>query len=295
MIFTLLRAFHAVAAEGSFTRAAAALNVSQPTVTVQVKNLESHFRVELFLRSGRRVTLTDTGRALFELTRRLMSLEAEAIDLLGERGGFRGGTFRVAAVGPYHVTEMLALFNKRYPEIKVMVEIGNSQEALKALFEFRADVAVLAQVKDDQKLLARPFSRHEVVVFTNLDHPFAARDSVSIKDLQDQRMVLRESGSTTRLAFEDALAQAGVTVDTGMEIGSREAVWMAVERGIGIGVVSDIEFVPHPRLRTVRIEDAEIYTFAHVVCLAERAEARMVKAFFEVVNTLAGGEEANRA
>lgn len=286
MSYTQLRSFHAVAAQGSFTKAAEALNVSQPTVTIQVGSLEKRFGVELFLRRGRRVFLTETGEALFNVTRHMMSLEAEAIDLLADRGGLLGGTLNVAAVGPYHVTEMLALFNERYPAVKIRVEIGNSQDALKALHDYHADVAVLAQVKDDPRLMARPYSRHEVVVFTNLNHPFAARDSIGIKDLQGQRMVLRESGSTTRLAFEEAIAKAEVSVDTVMEIGSREAVWMAVERGIGLGVVSDIEFVAHPRLRTVRISDAEVYTYAHVVCLADRAEARLLRAFFDVVKTL---------
>lgn len=282
MIHTQLRSFHAVAAEGGFTAAARALNVTQPTVTVQVKSLEQYFNVELFHRRGRKVVLTDSGRGLFALTRRIMSLEAEATELLNALGGFHSGQLKVAAVGPYHVTEMLAGFNERYPGIKVSVETGNSQDALQALLEFRADVGVLAHVEDDPRIIAQPFSRHPVIVFVNKNHRFAGRGAVRIEELNGERMVLRETGSTTRLAFEAALSRAGTTINPVMEIGSREAVWMAVQRGIGIGVVSDIEFVPHPDLRTVEIKDAEIYTYAHVVCLAERLDSRMIKAFFEV-------------
>ena len=118
------------------------------------------------------------------------------------------------------------------------------------------------------------------------NHRFARRESVRIEELDGERVVLREVGSTTRLAFETALRRSGVTIDPVMEIGSREALWMAVQRQIGIGVVSSIEFVPHPDLRTVRILNAEVFTYAHVVCLAERAESRMIKAFFEVANEL---------
>ena len=114
----------------------------------------------------------------------------------------------------------------------------------------------------------------------------ARRKAIRIAELSGERMVLREIGSTTRRAFEAALNRAGIAIDPVMEIGSREAVWMAVQRGIGIGVVSDIEFVPHPNLRPVRIKDAEVYTYAHVVCLAERADSRMIKAFFEVASVL---------
>ena len=98
--------------------------------------------------------------------------------------------------------------------------------------------------------------------------------------------MLREVGSTTRRAFEEALKAAGVTINPVMEIGSREAIWMAVQRGIGIGIVSEIEFVPHPRLRVLKVLDAEIYTYAHVVCLAERYESRIISAFLDVVDDL---------
>ena len=96
----------------------------------------------------------------------------------------------------------------------------------------------------------------------------------------------RETGSTTRLAFEAALNAKGVHVDPVMEIGSREAVWLAVARGIGIGVVSDIEFIPHPDLRTVQVTDANIYTTAHVTCLADRRDARLIRAFLDVAAEL---------
>ena len=155
MIHTQLRSFHAVASEGGFTAAARALNVTQPTVTVQVRSLEDYFKVELFHRRGRTVVLTDTGRDLFELTRRIMSLEAEATDLLNAVGGFHSGQLKVAAVGPYHVTEMLASFNERYPGIKVSVETGNSQDALQALFEFRADVALRSAERIEDLLRER--------------------------------------------------------------------------------------------------------------------------------------------
>ena len=82
--------------------------------------------------------------------------------------------------------------------------------------------------------------------------------------------------------MEAALDKHGVTVDPVMEIGSREAVWLAVARGIGVGVVSDIEFIPRPDLRTIAIENADIHTTAHVNCLMERRESRMISAFFEV-------------
>jgi len=295
MIYTQLRAFHAVAAEGSFTAAAKALRVGQPTITTHVRELESRFQVELFHRRGRRAVLTEAGEALLSVTQRLVTNEAEAVDLLRSFGGFRSGHLRVGAVGPYHVTEMLAAFNERYPGVSVSVRVGNSKEVLQSLFDFSADVAVLAHTEDDRRLLAIPYSRHPVVVFVNRRHPWSARDSIRIEELEGARVVLREVGSTTRLAFEEALARAGIVIDPVMQIGSREAVWMAVRRGIGLGIVSEIEFYPDPRLHKLRVSNAEIFTYAHVVCLAERQESRLIRAFLTVVETLLAGRRAHAA
>jgi aminoethylphosphonate catabolism LysR family transcriptional regulator len=286
MLYTQLRAFHGVAAHGGFTAASRVMNVGQPTLTSHVKALEQAFDVELFHPRGRRVVMTDAGIALFQLTRRIMDIEGEARDLLHAFGGFNVGELHVGAVGPFHATEMLSLFSEKFPDIKLSVALGNSREMVDLLLDYSVDVAVLAHVEDDPRIYALPFSRHPVRLFVPTTHPFAKRKKIRIRDLQGQRMVFREKGSTTRLAFERALEQAGVTVATVMEIGSREAVWLAVARGIGISVVSDIEFIPHPELCMVDISDAEIFTTAHVNCLRERKDSRLVKAFFEIVDEL---------
>ena len=286
MIYTWLRSFHAVASEGSFTAASFALNIGQPTVTSQVKALEDYYSVELFHRRGRGVELTDAGHDLFVVTRRFMSQEDEARDLLTAYGGFHTGRLKVGAVGPYHATEMLSAFHDRYPDVRLTVTVGNSREMVDLLLNYEADVGVLAHVEDDPRIFAMPYSRHPVVVFMHKRHRLAKRKFIKVEELQGEPMVLRENGSTTRLAFEAAMKRADVTVDPVMEIGSREAVWLAVARGIGIGVVSDIEYIPHPDLHQVNISNAEVYTTAHVNCLTERKDSRMIEAFFEACRDL---------
>ena len=288
MLFTQIRAFHGVAAEGGFTAASKVLNVGQSTLTSHVKKLEDYFDVELFHPRGRGVVLTEVGRELFQLTGKMMKMEGEAINLLQAFGGFNTGVLHVGAVGPYHATEMLSAFSELYPGIKLSVTIGNSREMVDLLLDYSVDVAVLAHVEDDPRIYAMPYSRHPVNLFVNKSHPFAKRRQIRIGELEGQRMVLREKGSTTRLAFEDTLARANISVFTVMEIGSREAVWLAVARGIGIGVVSDIEFIPHADIRMIEISDAEIFTTAHVNCLNERKESRLVSAFFKVAREVKG-------
>jgi aminoethylphosphonate catabolism LysR family transcriptional regulator len=283
---TQLRSFHAVARAGGFTGAARLLHISQPTVTTQVRFLEEAYGAELFYRRGHKVTLTPLGEKLYEIAQKIFALESDAVHLLEDSGELKSGHLRVGAVGPFHVTEMLARFNASYPGVRVSVRVGNSVEVLAGLVEYQTDVAVLAQVADDARFHSVPFSRHPVVVFMRRDHAFAGRESISITELGGQRMVLREAGSTTRKALEDAVARAGVAPHVAMEIGSREAIREAVIKGVGIGAVSEIEFVPDPLLATVRVADAEMHTHAHVVCLAERRGARLVEAFLEIVAAL---------
>ena len=286
MRHTQLRSFHAVAQRSSFTAAARELGVSQPTITTQVKSLELEFGVELFVRRGRRIELTETGSGLLEITRRLFADEKEAADYLNETRGLKTGHLRVGAVGPYHVTDMLAAFNARHPGLYVSVTVGNSRDTLRDLLDYRTDVAVLAHVDPDPRLVAIPYRRHRVIAFCPADHPFAQRRSIRAHDMEGQRLIVREAGSTTRRAFDQAMREADVRPKVVMEIGSRESIREAVAKGIGMGVVSEAEFIPDPRIRKLPIADAEIYTYAHVVHLKERQKARLVHAFLQVLTGL---------
>jgi aminoethylphosphonate catabolism LysR family transcriptional regulator len=283
MRLTQLRSFYAVARMGSFTGAAEHLHVSQPTITTQVRFLEERYGVELFHRRGRSVRLTELGEQLMQLAQPIFSLESDAVLLLDDAGELRSGHLRVAAVGPYHVTKVLVNFNQQFPGIKVSVTTGNSQDVLDRLLDYSADVGVLAQLVRDDRFVSVPFSRHPIVIFTPSTHRFARRRSIRLAELQGERMIFREQGSTTRKAFDSALEKGKVKPEVVMEIASREVIREAVIQGIGIAAVSAVEYVPGPGLHMVQISDAELYTYAHVVCLAERREMRMIRAFFDTI------------
>ncbi len=284
--YTQIRSFHAVASAGGFTAASKVLHVGQPTITAQVQALESFYGVELFHRRGRRVELTETGKELYVVTQRMEILEKEAQEVLQSAGGFQSGHLRIGAVGPFHVTEMLVVFHERFPQLEITVTVRNSQEILESLLSFEVDVALLSQTEEDPRLLAIPFCQEPLVVFVHAEHAWAERKELRIEELENQPVILREPGSTTRRAFEKALIKAGVKISPVMEIGSREAVWLAVSRGLGIGVVSDEEFMWHPDLRKLTLVNADVHTTAHVVCLRERRNSRMIHAFLQIVEEL---------
>ncbi|MCM8732472.1 LysR substrate-binding domain-containing protein [Hephaestia sp. MAHUQ-44] len=232
--------------------------------------------------------LTDAGRQLQQITRRIMANEADARDFLAESQELRTGHLRVGAVGPFHATEMLVAFHARYPQIALSVSIGNSNIVLKNLLEFESDVAVLAYVEDDERLWFSQYSKDAIVAFGRRDHPLFAphRDGIRIAELHGEPMVAREHGSNTRRASDEAMAIAHVRPKIVMEIGSREAVREAVASGAGFGFVSSAEYIGDDRIRRLPILDAEIFNYAHIVCRRDRLQSRLISAFLEVTRLL---------
>ena len=278
-----LRAFHYVAAEGGFSRAAQAQHVSQPTLSGQVRALEERYGVKLFERRGRGVELTGMGRALHDVTRRLFAQEQEAEQLLIAARGLTSGQLRVDADAPYHVIPMLAAFSRRYPGIQLSLTFGNTERVLEDLLRRRCDVAVIQDLAPDERLHAVPFRRDRLIAFVERGHPWTTRRSVKLAELAGQRMILREEGSNTRAVFERALKQAGVAFTETMEIGSREAVREAVAAGLGAGVVFESEFGRDDRLHPLTLRDVSLEAVEYAACLTDRRAVRTVRAFFELL------------
>ena len=259
---------------------------SQPTLSTQVKELESRYEVDLFSRIGREVRLTPAGQELYQTTMRLHQNEAEAKDFLNSFKGIHSGSLRIAAVGPFHATDMIVVFKARHPKIDISVQFGNSLCSFERLLSYEADVGLIAQVNADPRVITMPYSTHNVVVFVNAQHPFFERDSISIQELQGQKVVQREVGSTTRTAMERALTKHQVSIDVVLDIGSREGIWKAVEQGLGIGFVADFEFVPHPNLRAIPIKGASVSTKYFLAFLTERKNSNLIQAFCDTAKIL---------
>ncbi len=289
MIFSHLRAFHAVADKGSFTRAADYLNVTQPTISGQVKALEETYSVKLFERRGRGVKLTELGTALHEITRRQFALNDEAERLLIASRGLLDGHLTIGADAPYHLIPLLAAFGRRYPAIRQTTTFGNSQRLLRVLLDGSADVVILPEVEPDNRLHAVPFRRDQLVVFVDLAHPWSERRSIRLGDMSDQTVIQREPGSTTRAIFEKAIAAAGVKPAQIREFGSREAVREAVAAGLGIGVVNAGEFGHDQRLHQLTVRDANLNCLEQVVCLRQRQDTPVLRAFLAIVADMADG------
>lgn len=278
-----LRAFHAVANSGGFTRAAAALHVTQPTLSGQVRALEESYGVKLFDRRGRKVTPTELGRELLDLTRRLFALEDEVEHMLSAARGLAKGHLRIGADAPYHVTGALTTFTQRYPGIRLSLAVGNSAQLARDLLEHKIDVAVLANIGGDPRFFAKALGRDRLVAFVAKTHQLARRRRLDLVELARQRLVLREQGSATRRIFETAMARRGLELGEVLDMSSREAVRETVAAGLGIGVVSASEFGNDPRLAPIQLTGEDLAMTEYAVCLGEKRNLRLVRAFLEVV------------
>ncbi len=224
-----LKAFHAVAVYGGFTRAAERLFLSQPAISDQVRKLEEHYGVQLFHRTKRSVQLSELGERLLAITQRLFAAEGEAEELLSSSRALRSGQLTLAVDAPIHVLPYIARFNERYPGIRISLVTGNTDEALGRLFDYRADLAVLGRPVADERLLCRPLSRGPLVAFVARSHPWAQRSDIALADLDDLPMVLREQGSMTRQLLEEEMQQAGLRLRPALDLDGRDG------RGRGIG------------------------------------------------------------
>lgn len=281
-----LEAFHYVVSEGSFTGAAKRLNVGQPTISTHVSNLEKHFRIELLHRKGRSIQLTDAGENLFAITEDMFGHAQEAVEYLTNLRKLESGELRFGAVRPYDVMELIVALKEHRPGIKCSVEQGSSEKVIEDLNAFRSDIGIVSRSIKDRKLHSVFYRHHQVFVVVNVQHRLANRNRIRMEELNGEGMIVRNASSTTQDAFDRAAREAGISVTPTFEIESREGVREAVIRNLGIGVISETVFAPHPDIRPLIVEDAEILTDAYIVCLAARKNRPPIRDCLVVAQSL---------
>lgn len=239
-----LEVFRAVAGELSFTRAALALHLSQSAVSQHVATLEAELGGRLFERSRRRVALTARGAALVPRAEALLALMAEARRAVAAAGGAVVGDLRVAAsltIGTYVLPAPLAALGRRHPELRLHVEIENSEHVVRSLLAGAADVGFVEDAVEHPGIELAPLLEDELLVVAPAGHRFAARAAVALDELAREPLIVRERGSGTRRVAEAHLQAAGVALGElwiAAELTGIEAIKSAVEAGLGVAILS---------------------------------------------------------
>lgn len=279
MRYTQLRAFHYVAVFGGFSRAAEALNLSQPALSDQVRKLEEEYNILLFDRRKRQVSITAKGEELLAITRKMFDQEQQAREFLSESSILNSGTLNLFVDSAYHVTALLSAFRRRYPKIAISMRVGNSKEVTSALLSYDADIGVLGEVLQKREFDMIRLSASPLIAFAAKASSYGQVTLESYAKLQDLPLVMRETGSKTRQKLEGEALKVGVSLRPTMVIEGREAVREVVASGTGIGFVSLAEFSPDPRLQKIDLPDPSPMMDEVIVCLKDRKNQKIIKAF----------------
>ncbi len=235
-----LRIFEAVADCGSISRAAAELHLTQPAVSMQMKQLEEQIGLPLLEQVGKRMFLTEAGQ---ELRGHARDIASRMVGLNAAMDQFRGlerGLLRLAVVSTanYFLPRLIADFNRLHPGVRVSLQVANREFVLSALVDNSTDLAITGQPPDSLDVVAQNFMDNPLVVIAAPGHPLASLPAIPLQRMVQETLVVRESGSGTRAAMERLFATQRLAYRAGCEFGTNEALKQAVRAGLGLGVVS---------------------------------------------------------
>jgi len=234
-----IETFLAVAHHRSFSRAAEALHLTQPAVSLQIRQIVDALELPLFEPAGREVTLTAAGEEMLRTARALDDLWAHFESAIDDLKGLKRGRLRVALVttAKYFLPRMLGDFCRRYPEISVELEVADREHIVARLRGNQDDLYVMLYPPEDVEVTSYPFLDNELVVIAPAGH-WAAGQPVDLAALSGERFILRELGSGSRRTIDTHLALGGVKVDIKLTVSSNEAIRELVASGIGLAVLS---------------------------------------------------------
>jgi DNA-binding transcriptional LysR family regulator len=242
-----LDTFLEVARQLSVSRAAAALHVSQPAVSMQLRQLEDSVGMPLYEQIGRKIRLTDAGHELEHYAMAAAAQLKQLEDAMAARRGIRKGRVELAMVSTakYFVPMLLVMFRKKFPDIEVTLQIHNRESIMALLMRNEVDLVIMGRAPDTIDCVASAFATNPLGVICAPEHPLSRRRKAPLSILNDQEFVVRENGSGTRQAMERLFGEHGIHPRVVMEMPSNETIKQAVMAGMGMSFLS---------LRTIRQE-----------------------------------------
>jgi DNA-binding transcriptional LysR family regulator len=238
--FRQLRVFSEVARHLSCAKAARALHLTPPAVTMQVRELEGHVGMPLFDRSGRSVTLTTAGEYMLVYARKMLATLKDAEDTAARLLKLEVGTLTIGMVSTakYFLPHLLAQFRREHEGIEIRLAVGNREQLVQMLHANEVDIAIMGRPPKELATRAEPFAAHPHVFVAPVGHPLTLAGPLAPEALRGQGFILREEGSGTRAAVEKFLLQARVEPRVTMEMASNETIKQAVIAGMGLSFLS---------------------------------------------------------
>ena len=283
--FRQLRVFSEVARHLSFSKAAQALHLTPPAVTMQVKELEADVGLPLFDRSGRAVALTTPGEYMLVYARRMLATLKDAQDAAARLKHVEAGTLTIGMVSTakYFLPRLLAEFRREHEGVEIRLAEGNREKLVQMLQANDVDVAVMGRPPRELATRAEPFAAHPHVFVAPVDHPLLKEGgATTVESLRPWGFIVREQGSGTRAALEKFLEQARLEPRIDMEMGSNETIKQAVIAGMGISFLSlhtlQLE-LDHRLLALLHVEGAPVVRAWNVVHTLSKVLSPAAEAF----------------
>ncbi len=235
-----LKIFRSVAEHKNFTKAAQTLHMSQPAVSMQVKQIESTVGLPLLEQIGKKLYLTEAGEAINQCAINIAHQLETTGETIDQFKGILKGTLRVSAAttAGYFVIKMLASFSNLYPEISIKLDVTNRMSLLEQLDNNERDLVIMGEPPENKGLVSQSFMDNPLIIVAAPNHPLTKVKKPIINDLYNESFVTREKGSGTRAAIERFFEPLGIEVNYSMEMTSNEAIKQAVQAGMGLGIVS---------------------------------------------------------
>ncbi len=274
--FRQLKVFESAARRLSYTRAAEELHLSQPGVSMQIKQLEEMVGLPLFEQIGKKMHLTHAGEEVYSYSLSIGQMLDEMETVLNELKGLHSGrlSISVATTASYFATRMLAEFSKRYQDITISLDITNRESLQRQLENNSPDLVIMGQPPAGVDVDADAFMENPLVIIASVEHELVGSRNIPLAEMAEERFVVREAGSGTRIAIARFFAEHNVSFHTGIEMSSNEAIKQAVEAGLGLGIVSlhtlELELETN-RLVVLEVEDFPILRYWYIMqCKGKR-------------------------
>ena len=286
--FRQLEVFEVVARLLSYTKASKELHLTQPAVSMQIKQLEENTGLPLLEQVGRKTYLTEAGKEMYHYCRTIARQLDEAGEVLEQLKGLKSGRLEitVATTANAFATRMLSKFNKEHEGSTVSLDVTNRERLLRQLADNDKDIAIMGRPPEDADLVTEPFAENPLVVIAAPDHPLAGIQPIPLYMLQAQTFVVREQGSGTRTAMQRFFEEHSLSITSSMEMNENEAIKQAVQAGMGLGVVSihTIELeLETKRLVILDVEDFPIMRHWYLVHRKEKRLSPITQAFKDYV------------
>jgi DNA-binding transcriptional LysR family regulator len=265
-----LQVFAAVARHLSHSRAAEELHLSQPAVSMQIKQLEENVGLPLFEQVGKQIHLTEAGQEMLHYSLNISQQLEEMSAVFSEMKGLERGKLNISVVSTanYFMPQLLAKFIQLHPKIHVSLHVANRDAVIKQLADNSADLAIMGQPPEGADMVAQVFMQNPLVVIAAPTHPLADERKIKPGRLGQEYFLLREQGSGTRDVVERFFLGHHVPLPRNMHMESNEAIKQSVQAGMGIGIISrhgiELELETH-RLSILDVEGFPIMRHWHIV------------------------------